>query len=60
MKQKILNRIYKWSDVILLVFGMIFISIGMFFILIPAGLITIGICLISLAFFIAAKQAKGG
>jgi hypothetical protein len=60
MKQKILKHIYKWSDVLLLIGGMIFISTGIFFVYLPAGLITIGTCLIALAFFIAAKQAKGG
>ncbi len=58
--KKLIKHIYKWLDVVLLICGMSFISTGMFFISTPAGLITIGISLIALAFFVANKQAKGG
>lgn len=59
-KEIILRKLFSWLDVILLIIGMSFISIGIFILSVAAGLITIGICLIALAFFIAAKQAKGG
>ena len=59
-KERRWKSLYHWLDVILLISGMVFISVGVFFISLAAGLITIGICLIALAFIIAAKQAKGG
>ncbi len=64
MKKEKWKHLYKWLDVILLICGMSFISIGVLIISVAAGLIVIGICLITLAFFIAAniatKQVNGG
>jgi len=57
-KKSIFKRLAEWLDVIFLLPGMAFISWGVSKIYIPAGLITIGVCLIALAFFIAQKYAN--
>ncbi|MDD3035598.1 MAG: hypothetical protein PHO93_01635 [Candidatus Saccharimonadaceae bacterium] len=57
-KKNIFKRLAKWLDVIFLIPGMAFISWGVSKIYIPAGIITIGVCLIALAFFIAQKNAS--
>ena len=57
-KKNILKRLTEWLDAIFLVPGMAFISWGISEIYIPAGIITIGVCLIALAFFIAQKNAS--
>ena len=57
---KVLKGIGRWLDVLFLFIGMAFLSIGVFKIYVPAGYITIGVCLTAVAFFIAKKQAGGG
>ncbi|SKC62406.1 hypothetical protein [Maledivibacter halophilus] len=47
--------ILKLIDDIFLILGMALLSIGVFKIFIPAGYITLGICFIAFAFFIAEK-----
>lgn len=47
--------ILKILDDVLLIAGITLLSIGVFKIFIPAGYITLGICLITFAFFIAKK-----
>jgi predicted tellurium resistance membrane protein TerC len=42
-------------DDILLIIGIILLTIGTFKIFIPAGYITLGICFIAFAFFVAKK-----
>lgn len=49
------NALLKCIDDILLVAGIILLSKGVFLIYIPAGYITLGICFIAFAFFIAKK-----
>lgn len=62
MKKKIslFKRLASWLDAIFMLPGMVFIVIGVFLIYIPAGFIVLGVCLIVLAFFIAAKYSRGG
>lgn len=53
---KVLGQILlKGIDDILLLAGITLLSIGVFKIFIPAGYITLGICFIAFAFFIAKK-----
>ena len=59
-KKSFPKKIFNMMDALLLVSGMTFVSTGVMYVYKPAGLIMIGLCLIALAFFIAAKQAKGG
>jgi len=49
------NILLKTTDDILLVIGIILLAIGAFKIYAPAGYITLGICFIAFAFFIAKK-----
>lgn len=49
------NSLIKIIDDILLVVGVTLLSIGVFKIYIPGGYITLGICMIAFAFFIAKK-----
>lgn len=62
MKNKIpfSKRLASWLDVLFLLPGMAFLIIGVFFIYAPAGFISLGMCLIALAFFVAAKFQRGG
>jgi hypothetical protein len=54
--KKIVNiNLMKFIDDILLIMGIIFLSIGVFKIFIPAGYIVLGICFVAFAFFIARK-----
>ncbi|MCD3234317.1 hypothetical protein G8V06_09460 [Clostridium botulinum D/C] len=55
MLKNLKNIVLNFSDDILLSLGVILLSIGVFLIYIPAGFITLGICLIAFAFFIAKK-----
>lgn len=48
------------SDAIFLILGYVCLAIGVFLIYIPAGWITVGLCFLALAFFVAKKQAMGG
>ena len=59
-KSDVLKRLAAGLDVFLLLAGMAFLSIGVFKIYIPAGYLTIGVCLVATAFFVAKKQADGG
>jgi uncharacterized membrane protein SirB2 len=45
----------KCVDDILLIIGIVLLAIGVFKIYVPAGYITLGICFIAFAFFIAKK-----
>jgi len=53
--KKCLNLISKCTEDILLIIGIILLDIGTFKICAPAGYITLGICCIAFAFFIARK-----
>jgi uncharacterized membrane protein YiaA len=53
--KKISKIILKCIDDILLIIGIVLLAIGVFNIYIPAGYITLGICFIAFAFFIAKK-----
>ena len=50
-----INKFSKIADDILLIIGIILLSEGVFKIYNPAGYITLGICFIAFAFFIAKK-----
>lgn len=50
------NITLKLIDDIVLIIGIILLSIGVFKIFIPAGYITLGVCFIAFAFFIAKKE----
>jgi hypothetical protein len=52
---KISDIINKFADDIFLIIGIILLSKGFFIIYIPAGYITLGICLITFAYLIAKK-----
>jgi len=51
--KNIRNILSKCIDDIFLVIGIVLLAIGVFKIFIPAGYITLGICCIAFAFFIA-------
>ena len=55
MLNKCLNLIVKCTEDILLIIGIILLAIGAFKIFAPVGYITLGICCIAFAFFIARK-----
>ena len=51
----IISILLKCIDDILFIIGIILLAMGVFQIYIPAGYITLGICFIAFAFFIAKK-----
>jgi len=53
--KNIIKTLSKLADDILLIIGIILLSVGVFKIYNPAGYITLGICFIAFAFFIAKK-----
>lgn len=54
--KKVLKIFIDFVDDISLVLGIYFLCKGIFKIYIPAGYISLGICLLALAFFIARKK----
>lgn len=55
--KKVIEVMLKLIDDILLIVGITLLSIGVFEIFIPAGYITLGICFITFAFYIARNSA---
>jgi predicted tellurium resistance membrane protein TerC len=53
--KNISNILVNCGTDILLIIGIVLLTIGVFKIFIPAGYITLGICFITFAFFIAKK-----
>lgn len=55
--KKIIEELLNWLDLVFLIPGMFFIAFGIFKIYVPAGYISLGICFIAFAFFIAKKYS---
>jgi uncharacterized membrane protein SirB2 len=53
--KKAIKILLEFTDDFLLIIGIILLATGTFKIFIPAGYITLGICFIAFAFFIAKK-----
>lgn len=53
----VLKKVTDYIDDILLLSGVTLLSIGVFKIYIPAGFISLGVCLIAFAFFYASSRA---
>ena len=60
MLNKLIKTISAIADDLFLITGIGLLSYGMFSIYIPAGYITLGICCIAVAFFVAKRVGRNG